>query len=342
MWQFYLLVATGILVLGLTVHQVDEGYRGVYWRGGALLSTVTKPGFHLKMPFVTTMSQVQVTVQTDSVTNIPCGTSGGVLINFGKIEVVNRLSEGKVYATIKNYTVHYDQTWIFDKIHHEINQFCSAQTLQEVYITLFDTLDERLAQAIQKSCNVWAPGIEILAVRVTKPRIPEQIKRNYEAMEGEKTKLLIATEAQKVVEMEAETDKKKATIEAEKKRLVSEIEMKRMVMEKETEAQVSELEDKIQSAHSRAQTDASFYAAVKEAEGNEKKLTTSFIEYQRIKSVANNSKIYFGERVSVFELVLDLCCWICCYLLLLSLDLLLLLGPFFMTNGLCFFFYIQK
>ena len=108
-----------------------------------------------------------------------CGTSGGVVINFGKIEVVNRLKEELVYETIKNYTVHYDQTWIFDKIHHEINQFCSAQTLQEVYITLFDTLDERLANALQKGCNVWAPAIEILAVRVTKPRIPEQIKRNY-------------------------------------------------------------------------------------------------------------------------------------------------------------------
>ena len=64
----------------------SSGYRGVYWRGGALLSAVTRPGFHMKMPFITTMSQVQVTVQTDSVTNIPCGTSGGVLINFGKIE----------------------------------------------------------------------------------------------------------------------------------------------------------------------------------------------------------------------------------------------------------------
>ena len=281
----------------MTIHQVDQGNVGVYYRGGALLSSVTKPGFHLKAPFVTTMSQVQVTVQTDSVTNIPCGTSGGVVIHFAKIEVVNRLKEELVYQTIKNYTVNYDQTWIFDKIHHEINQFCSAQTLQEVYITLFDTLDERLAQAIQKSCDIWSPGIEILAVRVTKPRIPEQIKRNYEAMEGEKTKLLIATEAQRVVEMEAETDKKKATIEAEKKRLVSEIEMKRMIMEKEAEEKISGLEDKIQSAHSRAQTDSSFYAAVKEAEGNEKKLTDSFIEYQRIRSVANNSKIYFGEKI---------------------------------------------
>ena len=72
----------------------SSGYRGVYWRGGALLSAVTRPGFHMKMPFITTMSQVQVTVQTDSVTNIPCGTSGGVLINFGKIESHGYVSNG--------------------------------------------------------------------------------------------------------------------------------------------------------------------------------------------------------------------------------------------------------
>ena len=89
-----------------------------------------------------------MTVQTDSVTNIPCGTSGGVLINFGKVEVVNRLREDYVPETVRNYTTEYDKTWIFDKIHHEINQFCSGHTLQEVYITLFDTLDESLQAAL--------------------------------------------------------------------------------------------------------------------------------------------------------------------------------------------------
>lgn len=54
---------------------------GVYWRGGALLNHISDPGYHVKMPFVTTMDEVQVTVQTDSVNNIPCGTSGGVLIH---------------------------------------------------------------------------------------------------------------------------------------------------------------------------------------------------------------------------------------------------------------------
>lgn len=34
----------------------------------------------------------QVTLQTDEVTNVPCGTSGGVMIYFDRIEVVNYLN----------------------------------------------------------------------------------------------------------------------------------------------------------------------------------------------------------------------------------------------------------
>jgi erlin len=36
-------------------------------------------------------------------------------------------------------------------------------------------------------------------VRVTKPKIPEQIRKNYELMEAEKSKLLIAAQHQKVL-----------------------------------------------------------------------------------------------------------------------------------------------
>jgi hypothetical protein len=43
---------------------------------------------------------------------------------------------------------------------HEINQFCSKHSLQEVYITKFDSLDESLISALQEGVNKWAPGIE--------------------------------------------------------------------------------------------------------------------------------------------------------------------------------------
>uniref|UniRef100_A0ABI7ZY95 Erlin n=2 Tax=Boreoeutheria TaxID=1437010 RepID=A0ABI7ZY95_FELCA len=119
------------------VHKIEEGHIGVYYRGGALLTSTSGPGFHLMLPFITSYKSVQTTLQTDEVKNVPCGTSGGVMIYFDRIEVVNFLVPNAVYDIVKNYTADYDKALIFNKIHHELNQFCSVHTLQEVYIELF-------------------------------------------------------------------------------------------------------------------------------------------------------------------------------------------------------------
>ncbi|OWF55244.1 Erlin-2-B [Mizuhopecten yessoensis] len=207
------ILAVGLgLLINLSIHKIDEGHVGVYYRGGALLSTVSDPGFHFMMPFLTSYRTVQTTLQTDQVKNVPCGTSGGVMIYFDRIEVVNKLDINAVYDIVRNYTADYDKTLIYNKVHHELNQFCSMNNLQEVYIDLFDQIDENLRVALQKDLITMAPGLTVQAVRVTKPKIPEQIRKNYEAMEAEKTKLLISIQKQKVVEKEAETERKKAII----------------------------------------------------------------------------------------------------------------------------------
>ena len=110
------LIAGLALFAFLSVHKVEEGHVGLYWVGGALQEGISEPGFHFMIPFITRMAEVQITLQTDTVVNIPCGTSGGSIIYFDKIEVVNQLDSNHVAATIKNYGVNYDKTWIFDKI----------------------------------------------------------------------------------------------------------------------------------------------------------------------------------------------------------------------------------
>ncbi|VDM71476.1 unnamed protein product, partial [Strongylus vulgaris] len=184
------------------------------------------------------------------------------MIYFDRIEVVNILSASSVYDIVKNYTVDYDKPLIFNKVHHEVNQFCSSHSLQEVYIDLFDQIDENLKTALQEDLTIMAPGLFVQAVRVTKPKIPEAIRHNYEQMEAEKTKLLVATQHQKVVEKEAETERKKAVIgwhivfffgalstelsfcsEAEKKAQVAAIMHKQTIAEKETQKKISQLED---------------------------------------------------------------------------------------------------
>lgn len=162
--------------------------------------------------------------------------SGGVMIYIDRVEVVNVLDvdygefllagrEGTclgrcqwlcwtppsaVHQIVKRYTADYDKPLIFNKVHHELNQFCSSHSLQEVYIELFDQIDENLKKALQQELNTMAPGLTVQvraalcaaphathhamcmlrvppcaalqAVRVTKPKIPETIRKNYEEM----------------------------------------------------------------------------------------------------------------------------------------------------------------
>lgn len=127
------------IVFNFSLHRIEEGHVGVYFRvsyisdlslspvifknpiissivifyncyyiyqGGALLPEVSNPGFHMMIPLLTTYRSVQVTLQTDEVKNVPCGTSGGVMIYFDRIEVVNILdaNSGKIFEIVCSFS----------------------------------------------------------------------------------------------------------------------------------------------------------------------------------------------------------------------------------------------
>jgi len=229
------------------------------------------------------------------------------MIYFDRIEVVNILSASSVYAIVKNYTVDYDKPLIFNKVHHEVNQFCSSHSLQEVYIDLFDRIDEDLKLALQQDLTIMAPGLYVQAVRVTKPKIPESIRQNYEQMEAEKTKLLVAIQHQRVVEKEAETERKKAVIEAEKLAQVADIHYQQQIAEKESQKKISQLEDDSHLAREKARADAEYYNKQRQAEGHQLLLTKEYLELRRIEAIASNNKIYYGADIpSAFLLTPDM------------------------------------
>merc|ERR1719402_1943484 len=251
----------------------------------------------MMLPFLTSVRNIQTTLQTDEVKNVPCGTSGGVMIYFDRIEVVNMLQPNAVYDTVKNYTADYDKPLIFDKVHHELNQFCSGHNLQEVYIELFDQIDENLKRALQSDLTEMAPGLKVLSVRVTKPKIPEAIRKNYELMEAEKTKLMISTQRQKVIEKDAETECKKAVIEAEKEAMVAKIRYEQNILEKESMATMEKITDSIHLAKEKTRTDAEFYKLQKQAVTYNLPLPPSFLELKKIEAMSVNNKVYFGPDI---------------------------------------------
>lgn len=113
-----------------------------------------------------------------------------------------------MYDIVRNFTADYDKALIFNKVHHELNQFCSVHSLQEVYIGLFgegrggfraplltvgepevfqsfsslpsffahfsatDQIDENLKLTLQEDLTNMAPGliIQVKAEDQTDPR----------------------------------------------------------------------------------------------------------------------------------------------------------------------------
>merc|ERR1719311_1270946 len=217
------------------------------------------------------------------------------MITFDRIEVVNQLRRDAVLETVRNYTTEYDKTWIYDKIHHEINQICSRSTLEEVYISKFDLLDETLRDALQRDIDHHAPGITIIAIRVTKPSIPSAIRQNYEAIEAERTKLKVAEQTQRLVEKQAETDRKRALIEAQKAAEVEAVQLERELKVKQNAQRMEAIANEMLTARARA--DAELYRATKEAEANRARLTPEYLQLEAVRALSNNTKIFWGESL---------------------------------------------
>ena len=69
----FILIVVGLFFFLLAggIHKIDEGHIGLYWSGGALMEGFTEPGYHTMLPLITSYANIQISVQTDRVENIP-------------------------------------------------------------------------------------------------------------------------------------------------------------------------------------------------------------------------------------------------------------------------------
>ncbi|CAG2066118.1 unnamed protein product, partial [Timema podura] len=93
-----LVILLGI-VLNFSLHKLEEGHVGVYYRGGALLSNTSQPGFHMMVPFITTYRAVQARGHSARFGTMWAKTLGSSNTSFGGCRSspgnpVRRLSRG--------------------------------------------------------------------------------------------------------------------------------------------------------------------------------------------------------------------------------------------------------
>lgn len=108
---------------------------------------------------------------------------------------------------------------------------------------------------------------------------------------------MISTQHQKVVEKDAETDRKKAIIEAEKEAQVAKIQYDQKIMEKESLQRMASIEDEMHLARQKSRSDANFYQMERQAKANTLLLTKEFLELKKYESLSQNAKVYFGQDI---------------------------------------------
>jgi len=76
-----------IAVLTSSIHTIEEGHVGIYFKHGALMDGVSFPGVHTMAPFVTEVRQVSIRPTTDSLRPIDAITRDGIANRFSEVQV---------------------------------------------------------------------------------------------------------------------------------------------------------------------------------------------------------------------------------------------------------------
>jgi erlin len=79
--------------------------------------------------------------------------------------------------------------------------------------------------------------------------------------------------------------------------MVAQIELNRTLALKQNEQRIAEIGNQMETARVKADADAELYRAQKEAEANKLRLTPELLQLETVRALANNTKIYFGERI---------------------------------------------
>ena len=76
--------------------------------------------------------------------------------------------------------------------------------------------------------------------------------------------------------------------------------MNKQILAKESLKKMEEIENQIYIEREKSKADAHFYKISKMIEAEQKQLTPEYLKRLAIESIANNTKIYFGESIPKF------------------------------------------
>jgi hypothetical protein len=240
---------------------------------------------------------IQVNIKTIVVQNVECGTSGGVEIVFDRIELVTRLKIPHVIDTVRNYTSAFTETWIDANIPSLVHQFCTTKNMIDIYIKEFDLVDDVLSDILRETLAAWAPGIELIGIRITKPRIPESIRKVFDEAENLRSKYRVLEQSEQSILTKIESERRRDVLDAEKQLSISIMTNERKLLQKNSTIEIAKIEHAIYLAREKEIANARYYAELQEIDSNKRILTPQYLNYQRILMMNQNTRYYLGSSI---------------------------------------------
>jgi len=291
-----------VILLVSSIHTIDEGSVGIYYRQGALQESYSLPGVRFKAPFISELKEITIRPTTETMEDIKTVTRDGIEIVFHDIQIISNVEVSQLIDLVRKFGSEFRRVLIYDRVSEDLRLFCANHTIDEVYNSLFLDIVANVKLNVEESIKRLGlrgeTGIHILNLVIPKPDIPHDIAVNYKQVKVQWTEQLVAIQQQKTEQIKKETQSIKAILDAEREKDVLEIELQKELLKKQKEKERNDLDIEIVKDREENIADIAAYKKEKQSEANKKLYSPEYIKLEMAKSLANNTKFYFSGEES--------------------------------------------
>ena len=190
--MIYLVLIIVVLVLLLSIRQIDEYERGVKFSRGKF-SKIMNPGWNLVLPIIESMRKVDIRTKAVDVPEQDAITKDNVSVRINAVIYYKIFDASKAILEVENF-------------HYAVSQLAQTTMRNAVgEVTLDELLSERekisdkICAIIDKATDPW--GIKVENVELKDVALPEEMKRVIARVaEAEREKEAVITKAKGEVE----------------------------------------------------------------------------------------------------------------------------------------------
>merc|ERR1711983_310768 len=257
------------LIIGLmahSLHHIDEGHVGVYFKYGALGNSVGHPGLNTMTPWVSTYEQITVRPIKDIVNSFSAVTKDAIQIHFHDVEVISSVPQEHVLWLVKKFGVNFRTVLVFDRLREEVKKYAFSHDIDANY---------------QRVKVEWT---EKLVAEKEQEKI--QVRK-----ETEELKAIADANRLKAVK---KIDIEKQILQKEAEKNIWKIDVEKQILQKEAEKNISAIENERYRLEEENKANVLKYKKEKEAEGNKLVFTDEYLKIHMSQVFSNNSKLYFS------------------------------------------------